>query len=116
MSAPDARSETNIHLACPHCGGHLAFRALPLTRRQVEILRYLDREIRRNGIAPSFDEIAHHFDFSSLATVHEHLSNLERKGVIARSYNAARSIHILVHPDELGQSEFVDGDKRRGVR
>ena len=44
---------------------------------------------------PSFEEIAEQFNYNSLATVHEHLSNLERKGYIKRSYNESRSIEIL---------------------
>ena len=52
---------------------------MPLTKRQREILNYLDAYAGQNGYAPSFEEIAEHFNYNSLATVHEHLSNLERK-------------------------------------
>ena len=51
---------------------------MPLTKRQREILTYLESYIRERRYAPSFEEIAEHFRFASLATVHEHLSNLER--------------------------------------
>src|SRR5207247_455135 len=69
--------------------------AMPLTKRQREILNYLDSYSAQNGYAPSFEEIAEHFNYNSLATVHEHLSNLERKGYIKRSYNESRAIEIL---------------------
>jgi len=68
---------------------------MPLTKRQREILTYLDAYTEQNGYAPSFEEIAEHFNYNSLATVHEHLSNLERKGYIKRSYNESRAIEIL---------------------
>jgi repressor LexA len=68
---------------------------MPLTKRQREILNYLATYTEQNGYAPSFEEIAETFDYSSLATVHEHLSNLERKGYIKRSYNESRAIEIL---------------------
>jgi repressor LexA len=68
---------------------------MPLTKRQSEILAYLQSHIQEHGYAPSFEEIAEHFKFQSLATVHEHLTNLERKGYIRRSYNESRSIDIL---------------------
>ena len=68
---------------------------MPLTKRQREILNYLTIYSEQNGYAPSFEEIAEHFSYSSLATVHEHLSNLERKGFIKRSYNESRAIEIL---------------------
>jgi repressor LexA len=68
---------------------------MPLTRRQSEILEFLRSQIAANGYAPSFEEIAERFSFASLATVHEHLTNLERKGYIKRSYNESRSIEVL---------------------
>src|SRR3954469_7198425 len=68
---------------------------MPLTKRQHEILTYLAGYSEANGYAPSFEEIAQQFNYNSLATVHEHLSNLERKGYIKRSYNESRAIEIL---------------------
>ncbi len=72
---------------------------MPLTRRQREILTFLQTYSEERGYAPSFEEIAEQFNYNSLATVHEHLSNLERKGYIKRSYNESRSIEIL--PSEM---------------
>ena len=71
---------------------------MPLTKRQKEILDHIEWFMAERGYAPSFEEIAHYFGYSSLATVHEHLSNLERKGFIRKSYNESRSIE-LVKPD-----------------
>ena len=68
---------------------------MPLTKRQKEILDYIESFIDDRGYAPSFEEIAESFGYSSLATVHEHLSNLERKGYIRKSYNESRSIELL---------------------
>ncbi len=71
---------------------------MPLTRRQKEILDFIEGFIVDRGYAPSFEEIAHSFGYASLATVHEHLSNLERKGYIRKAYNESRSIE-LVRPE-----------------
>jgi repressor LexA len=68
---------------------------MTLTKRQNEILEYLRAHIAEHGYAPSFEEIAEQFTFASLATVHEHLTNLERKGYIRRQYNESRSIEVL---------------------
>ena len=68
---------------------------MPLTKRQKEILDYIESFIDDRGYAPSFEEIAESFGYSSLATVHEHLSNLERKGYIRKSYNESRSIELV---------------------
>ena len=71
---------------------------MPLTKRQKEILDFITGFIEEQGYAPSFEEIAKAFGYSSLATVHEHLSNLERKGYIRKSYNESRSIETV--PDD----------------
>ena len=68
---------------------------MPLTKRQKEILDHIEAFIGDRGYAPSFEEIAEAFGYSSLATVHEHLSNLERKGYIRKSYNESRSIELV---------------------
>jgi repressor LexA len=68
---------------------------MPLTKRQKEILDFIHSFIAEHGYAPSFEEIAHSFGYSSLATVHEHLSNLERKGYIRKSFNESRSIEMV---------------------
>lgn len=79
---------------------------MALTKRQREILDYLDRHIQAHGYAPSFEEIAEQFRFQSLATVHEHLTNLERKGVIRRSFNESRGIEILPPKGIAGATEI----------
>jgi DNA-binding MarR family transcriptional regulator len=70
----------------------------PLTRRQAEIVRFIAAYRDANGCAPSFEEIAQEFGFASLATVHEHLTNLEMKGWITRAYNEARAITVVEVP------------------
>lgn len=79
---------------------------MPLTKRQSEILAYLQEHIRTNGYAPSFEEIAEQFNFQSLATVHEHLTNLERKGYIHRTHNESRAIEVLPPKGTSGATEI----------
>ncbi|MDE2974813.1 MAG: transcriptional repressor LexA [Gemmatimonadota bacterium] len=67
---------------------------MPLTKRQKQILDYLKAFIGEHGYAPSFEEICRAFNYTSLATVHEHLSNLQRKGYIRRSYRESRSVEF----------------------
>lgn len=68
---------------------------MPLTKRQKEILDFLELFLGENGYPPSYEEIARHFGYTSLATVHEHLENLRQKGYIRKSYNASRSIELM---------------------
>ncbi|MXY24612.1 MAG: transcriptional repressor LexA [Acidobacteria bacterium] len=66
-----------------------------LTRRQRQILDFLRECIDREGRPPSLEEIGQRFGLSSLATVHKHLTNLEDKGFIKRSWNRSRAITLL---------------------
>ena len=72
----------------------------PLTKRQREILDYLNDFIQQHGYAPSLEEIGRRFSLSSLATVHKHLTNLQEKGFIRRSWNRSRSVELV--PTRLG--------------
>ena len=67
----------------------------PLTRRQREIFDFLAAFIEQHGYAPSLEEIGRRFGLSSLATVHKHLTNLEEKGFIRRSWNRSRSVELV---------------------
>ena len=66
-----------------------------LYRRQKQVLDYIVNSIDKYGYAPTLTEIADKFGLSSLATVHEHLATLERKGLIRRYRGAVRGIEVL---------------------
>ncbi|HET7273671.1 MAG TPA: transcriptional repressor LexA [Longimicrobiaceae bacterium] len=68
---------------------------MPLTKRQRQILDYVESFIEGYGYSPSYEEIASFFGYSSLATVHEHLSNLEQKGYLRKNYNKSRSLELV---------------------
>src|ERR1043166_1629629 len=69
-----------------------------ITKRQKELLDYLRAYIQARGYAPTLDEIGRHFGLSSLATVHKHLNNLERKRRIRRVANHSRALELLPEP------------------
>ena len=73
---------------------------VPLTKRQREILDYLNEFIQQHGYAPSLEEIGRRFSLSSLATVHKHLTNLQDKGFIKRAWNRSRSVELI--PTRMG--------------
>lgn len=66
-----------------------------LYKRQREILEYISQYIQKNGTSPTLQEIADAMGLSSLATVHEHLQALTKKGLIRRFEGAVRGIEIL---------------------
>ncbi|HZO80227.1 MAG TPA: transcriptional repressor LexA [Candidatus Binataceae bacterium] len=65
-----------------------------LTKRQKQLVDYLENYINEHGYAPTLSEIGQYFGLSSLATVHKHLHNLEQKGFIKRIHNHSRALEI----------------------
>ncbi len=68
---------------------------LVIYKRQKQILEYIQQFIQSHGYAPTLREIAEAIDVSSLATVHEHLETLQRKGLIKRRPGKNRSIELV---------------------
>lgn len=77
---------------------------MALTKRQKQVYDFIAEFVARNGYSPSFEEIGQGMDLSSLATVHKHVSNLEKKGLLKRAYNRSRSIDILPPKGALKKS------------
>lgn len=63
-----------------------------LTKRQREILDYIQEYVDNRKYSPSYREIMRHFGFSSIASVSKHLSVLQRKGAISAEKNSCRSV------------------------
>jgi len=68
---------------------------MALTKKQRQILDFVESFVQDNGYSPSYEEIAENFEYSSLATVHEHLTNLESKGFLRKNYNKSRSLEVV---------------------
>ena len=67
---------------------------LILYKRQRQILDFLNQYIQRNGSSPRLAEIAQALGVRSLATAHEHLESMQRKGLIKRTGGGKRSLEI----------------------
>jgi len=70
---------------------------MPVTlyKRQRQILDFVNQYIQKFGVSPTLQQIADAIGVSSLATVHEHLANLEKKGILRRYRGKVRGIEIL---------------------
>jgi repressor LexA len=74
---------------------------MALTKRQRQIYDFIAEFVESNGYSPSFEEIGAALGLSSLATVHKHINNLERKKFLRRDYNRSRSIDVLPLPEGI---------------
>jgi len=78
---------------------------MPLTKRQKEILGFIEDYLQNYGYSPTLDEIGHHFQIASLNGVYKHLCVLEERGFIRRLTNRARSIQLV--RQDLGEQRHV---------
>ena len=67
---------------------------MALTRRQKEVLDFIAAYQVENGYSPSYEEIARGLKLASIATVHKHISALDKKNYLQRSHNQSRSIEV----------------------
>ena len=81
---------------------------MAITKRQRQVYDFIAEFVQRNQYSPSFEEIGEGLGLSSLATVHKHISNLEKKGLLSRDYNRSRSIDLLPPKGRLKQSMSVN--------
>jgi repressor LexA len=81
---------------------------MAITKRQREVYDYISDFVQRKGYSPSFEEIGDGLGLSSLATVHKHISNLEKKGLLSRDYNRSRSIDLLPPKGRLKQAMAIN--------
>ncbi|HEV2747280.1 MAG TPA: transcriptional repressor LexA [Allosphingosinicella sp.] len=73
-----------------------------LTRKQHELLVYINEELGKTGVSPSFEEMKEALDLKSKSGVHRLISALEERGFIRRLPNRARALEILRMPDKAG--------------
>ncbi|MGO9271457.1 MAG: transcriptional repressor LexA [Terriglobia bacterium] len=86
---------------------------MALTRRQKQVLDFLVDFLNTKGYSPSFEEIAENLGLSSLATVHKHLSTLQRKGFIRRRANRSRSVDVVAMPGPVPFAKTAVASRRR---
>ena len=83
-----------------------------LTRKQYELLRFINERLKEAGVPPSFDEMKDALDLRSKSGIHRLITALEERGFIRRLANRARAIEVIKLP-ELGHSGG-SGTGRRG--
>jgi repressor LexA len=78
-----------------------------LTRKQHELLLYIDQRLNETGISPSFEEMKEALDLKSKSGVHRLISALVERGFIRRLPNRARALEVLKIP-EANKSAAAD--------
>ena len=78
-----------------------------LTRKQHELLRFIQVRLEETGISPSFEEMKEALDLKSKSGVHRLISALEERGFIRRLPNRARALEVLKQPENVGAAAAI---------
>ena len=81
---------------------------MAITRRQRQVYDFISEFVQRKSYSPSYEEIRKGLGLRSLATVHKHISNLEKKALLTRGYNRSRSIDLLPPKGRLKQAMSIN--------
>ena len=87
-----------------------------LTKKQIELLEFIQKRMARDGVPPSFDEMKVALDLRSKSGIHRLVTALEERGFIRRLPHRARALEIVRLPDSLAKTvpgftpQVIDGD------
>ena len=66
-----------------------------LTKKQLELLKFIDNEVSANGVSPSFDEMKLALNLKSKSGIHRLITALEERGFIRKLAHKARALEII---------------------
>src|SRR5215472_17801786 len=72
-----------------------------LTRKQHELLSFIDRHLKSSGYSPSFEEMKEALQLKSKSGIHRLISALEERGFLQRRHHRARALEVLRLPDDM---------------
>ncbi len=88
-----------------------------LTKKQLDLLHYINKCVQRDGVPPSFDEMKDALDLRSKSGIHRLITALEERGFIRRLAHRARALEIVKLPESMGgaalggyPARVIDGD------
>jgi len=102
----------SVHDLFLHLGPFRGDYKAMLTRKQLELLRFVNDRLKESGVPPSFDEMKDALDLRSKSGIHRLITALEERGFIRRLPNRARAIEVIKLPDSVSQG--MGNGTRRG--
>ena len=78
-----------------------------LTRKQLDLLQFINKRMQKDGVPPSFDEMKEALDLRSKSGIHRLITALEERGFIRRLAHRARAIEIIKMPEGVDNAGFT---------
>src|SRR5579863_3958567 len=86
-----------------------------LTKKQHELLLYINQRLATTGVAPSFDEMKDALNLRSKSGIHRLISGLEERGFIRRLAHRARALEVTRLPEESAAASGAHGGVNGGA-
>ncbi len=83
-----------------------------LTKKQYQLLLFIDRRLKEGGVSPSFDEMKEALDLKSKSGIHRLITGLEERGFIRRLPHRARALEVLRLPENMGGAFEPEADSK----
>ncbi|MGB0671982.1 MAG: transcriptional repressor LexA [Rhodospirillales bacterium] len=85
-----------------------------LTRKQYQLLVFIDKKLRDSGVSPSFDEMKDALDLRSKSGIHRLITGLEERGFIRRLPHRARALEVIRLPENMDTAQAMPERLPRG--
>lgn len=82
-----------------------------LTRKQYELLVYIDRHLKQTGFSPSFEEMKEALSLKSKSGIHRLIEALEERGYLGRRHHRARALEVLRLPENMAQAATAEPEE-----
>ncbi len=79
-----------------------------LTKKQKNLLLYINKKIRSTGVSPSYEEMKNSLNLKSKSGIHRLISALEERGFIRRLAHKARALEVLKLPETASANDIYN--------
>ena len=84
-----------------------------LTKKQYELLMFIDKRLRETGVSPSFDEMKEALGLRSKSGIHRLMTGLEERGFVRRLPHRARALEVIRMPENMNAPQSRAAGVRR---
>ena len=79
-----------------------------LTKKQKNLLIYINKKIRSSGISPSYEEMKNSLNLKSKSGIHRLISALEERGFVKRLAHKARALEVVKLPENASANDIFN--------
>ena len=79
-----------------------------LTKKQKNLLIYINEKLKNDGVSPSYDEMRESLNLKSKSGIHRLISALEERGFVKRLAHKARALEVVKLPENAGVKDLYN--------